>query len=199
MNKLSWIATAVLVLAPTAVFADTLTLISPPPGPYYGPYYIAPYYLQLNQQNNGPILALTCIDPLRDISKGLTWDVNIVDKTSDPDFQRLGWLITQYDSTNGAAIQWAIWDIVSPGFAPSHLGSNDPLLTNNPLVPFSIAYWKNASLGKTVGGASLTYYEPDGDVGQGFLEVQVPEPSLILLIAIGIFAVSFAVFVHGKS
>jgi hypothetical protein len=188
MKKILWLTFLTLMIGCSAAFADTLTLVSPPPGPSYGGYYIAPYYLQLNQPT-GPILQLTCVDPAHSITQGQTWGITIQDVSTDTKFQGLAYLISQY-SGHPAAIQWAIWEIMMPGFAAAHMTSDPAHLLTLPDTDINgIAYWvKQYNDGNKLVGTKLTYYEPTGGAGQGFLGL--PEPGSILLIGIGFLVVS---------
>ena len=129
MKKLLGFTLTILVLGSVAASADTMTLVSPPPGPSYGPYYISPYYLQLNGFT-GPVLKVTCVDPNHDISKCETYAVIPENVTGQQEYQELAYLILMENGvlTNDATVSYAIWDIVDPSFAKASLGSGNSLL-----------------------------------------------------------------------
>ena len=203
MKRLIIFAVASIFLVSTAAFADTLTVtdVWGYGGSGYAPYgvYIGPY--EFTYQPTGgsaQTVWLICDDYFDHIVLGQTFDVNVVDQSGGTAGQ-VGWLGKQLiayskyasapaNESIAAAIQYAIWNL-SSGLPLDDLFTG---LTGDQTPQ----YWIDAAKGENV---PIVEYEttPSGGGQNQFtiapdppLTMSVQEPSLIIMLGIGLLTVS---------
>jgi hypothetical protein len=201
-TKVLLVAALMLLFTAPAAFADSIVAINGTYAFANNGYGIPPYGGTLN----GQAAEFYCVDFSHDISAGDTWNVVTTNLASGSNFsptyqfnsalsnpnlaafttyEEFAWLITQMEGTTNqsaqAADQWAIWSL-------SGGASQDPFTGPTSNATYLLTQASNA----VNGGWTAQGFEiltPDkGQYGQEFL-VQVPEPSGLLLLAVGLCGV----------
>ena len=145
-------------------------------------YGIPPYGGTLNGQS----AAFYCVDFTTTIKAGDIWTVWVTSLTGSnfsatkmgnkTAYLEMAWLVTQMMSTSNqlqqAKDQFAIWSLT---------GGPNPYGTNSSLIAAAL---NAVNAGFT--GQGFQILTPTGSTGQEFLIFSVPEPGLLLLLAIGI-------------
>jgi hypothetical protein len=145
-------------------------------------YGIPPYGGTLNGQS----AAFYCVDFTTTIKAGDIWTVWVTGLTGSnfsatkmgnkTAYLEMAWLVTQMMSTSNqlqqAKDQFAIWSLT---------GGPNPYGTNSSLIAAAL---NAVNAGFT--GQGFQILTPTGSTGQEFLIFSVPEPGLLLLLAIGI-------------
>jgi hypothetical protein len=145
-------------------------------------YGIPPYGGTLNGQS----AAFYCVDFTTTIKAGDIWTVWVTSLTGSnfsatkmgnkTAYLEMAWLVTQMSSTSNqlqqAKDQFAIWSLT---------GGPNPYGTNSSLIAAAL---NAVNAGFT--GQGFQILTPTGSTGQEFLIFSVPEPGLLLLLAIGI-------------
>ncbi|MGD0310079.1 MAG: hypothetical protein ABSC02_12415 [Acidobacteriota bacterium] len=193
------ILSAIFVGGPWIVHADTVTLTyTGVNGSNDGQYYTDPYYGQIN---GGPVIDIWCVDFKHESNYPSSWTVNVTSITgssnssfgntylcaSDPtnfrtDYLEILWLINNYqnpplDSTaqfTTLQVQYAIWS-----FSGDSHPDTDPGLRALALSAVNGGYDPS-------GWSILT--DTQGNNQEFIVQYTVPEPSLMLLILIGLSA-----------
>jgi PEP-CTERM motif len=145
-------------------------------------YGIPPYGGTLNGQS----AAFYCVDFTTTIKAGDIWTVWVTSLTgsnfsatkmgNETAYLEMAWLVTQMMSTSNqlqqAKDQFAIWSLT---------GGPNPYGTNSSLIAAAL---NAVNAGFT--GQGFQILTPTGSTGQEFLIFSVPEPGILLLLAIGI-------------
>jgi PEP-CTERM motif len=186
-RKVLLVAVAMLLFVAPAAFADSLVAVD---GTYaFGNngYGIPPYGGTLN----GQAAEFYCVDFSHDIKGGDSWKAVVTDLSTNPasfgstylndknTYLKFIWLVTQMmgtsDQTAKAADQWAIWSLT---------GGIDPF-TGQYSAQTLLQNADSAVIGGFT-GQGWDILTPDvGQYGQEFL-IQTPEPSGLLLLAVGL-------------
>jgi hypothetical protein len=146
------------------------------------PYGMPPYGGTLNGHSE----SFYCVDFSTPISGGDSWYVTITNLTgsnflstrlgNQTSYLEMAWLITQMmgtkDQSQQAAYQFAIWSFTG---GPNHQ-------TNAALVAAALAAVQHGFTGQ-----GFEILSPTGSMGQEFL-IYVPEPSVLLMLGIGLIA-----------
>jgi len=205
LRKFLFVAAATLLaLAPSAL-ADSTVYVNGTYAFANNGYGIPPYGGTLN----GNPAEFYCVDFSHDISGGDTWQAVTTpvilggnygstylgnpgsatyagsNSNAGNDYLVFAWLLTQMtqDSNQGdqAAYQWAIWSLT---------GGNDPI-TSGPWDASNLIGDADLAIGEGYNGAGWEILTPDvGQYGQEFM-VQTPEPSTVLLLALGLGGLLF--------
>ncbi|HEV2576250.1 MAG TPA: PEP-CTERM sorting domain-containing protein [Acidobacteriaceae bacterium] len=171
----------------TAKADPTLTFDSSPGGGEIGPYT-----LTLNPGSAS--LQLFCMNDDRYIQGGETWGVNIVNGAdlttflaSDPNlakaYEEEAYIYSQYNGTNAADVQDALWDIFNPmtlDTAAQNLVtdaemSSNPFYTNGDLGHYDFFLYDGGAITNQYGT-----YDPQNFIGAA------PEPSSLFLLGSGL-------------
>jgi hypothetical protein len=197
-GKVLLVAVAALLFIAPAAFADSVISINGSYAFANNGYGIPPYGGTLN----GQAAQFYCVDFSHDIKAGDTWNAVVTNLTSGSNFSstyqynsslvnpnlaayntytEFAWLVTQMQSTSNqsaqAADQWAIWSL-------SGGASLDPFTGPNSATSLLTAAQNAVNGGWTAQGFEIL--TPDvGQYGQEFL-VKTPEPSGLLLLAVGL-------------
>jgi hypothetical protein len=210
-NRLKFILilSIIFISAPWMANAGTVTLaFTGVNGINDGYVYFDPYYGKIN---NGPTINIWCVDYCHPSDTGTQWTVNVTSTASTnfgntylgnkTEYLAIVWLINQYerlpnvDSAPTLAqleFQYAIWSF-------SGWSTSDQTLLN-----------QVGALKATALSAAANGYNPSGwviltDVNGGQQEFmaqgqeQVPEPSLMLLMLIGLSAVCVYCYRTGRA
>lgn len=193
-----------LVSLPVAVYADTvnLKLIDTLPNNSAGGVYVYPYNFSIN--GSSTLAALLCDDYSHEVILGESWNANVNTLAAaaagaglfgaTTHYYQAGWLYEQLlnnaPQTSPEAINWAIWEIMSPSTVPdSVLGYASTAGT--------AAWWVAQARSATIDPSSLSnivVYTWDGTTvrnGPGgapqeyFGTTSVPEPASIILMLSG--------------
>jgi hypothetical protein len=206
LRKFLFVAAATLLTLSPSAFADSTVYVSGTYAFANNGYGIPPYGGTLD----GNSAEFYCVDFSHDITGGDTWQAvttpvipggnyssTYLDNPSSPfyaggnsqagnDYQVFAWLLTQMtqdpNQSDQAAYQWAIWSLT---------GGTDPITSGSWDASNLIgeAEWAINYGGFT--GAGWDILTPDqGQYGQEFM-VQTPEPSTVLLLALGLGGLLF--------
>jgi PEP-CTERM motif len=207
--KAMWILAALLIMTPLAQADGATTMeFTGVNGANNGVYYVSPYTGIMNYgTSSAHTVALFCVDINNEVSINQVWNANVTDLASDnfsntrygngsvnphlgstnPQtlYEEAAWLVTQFASHSGdyVSLQYALWDLMTPGAEPTNFANADGITT---------AQWLNlaaANYGQInpenfiiiTNTGTLAY---NGQV-QEFI-VQTPEPATVVLLLIGI-------------
>jgi PEP-CTERM motif len=193
-------ALLVLVLAVAgAASADTVNLTLNSVSNSMGGYGVGPYNFTTN---TGQSLQLVCDDFSHEVYLGESWTATsapfpgVLALGTATQYKEIAWLVEDMfspsnivDPTAVGDIQWAIWDIFTPGVSSSDpsIGSADQGRINNLVnqaknpLNYGIGNYSNITIYTPV-GAPLGYGLPQ----EYFGITPVPEPGTLMLVAMGL-------------
>lgn len=197
VSKVSLLAAFALLLAfvPSAS-ADTLELTGVGNNGSYDGIYIGPYVATVDGVANTPII---CDDFSHESTLWSPWSANL---STAPTFSNVRFAPGNYEDVaylanllfniqgNNAeadALQFAIWYINDPTDVASFLGASNPFLTGTNSVD-DVMYWVDQAINNATPAdlSDILIYTPcSGGDPQEFI-VRTPEPSTILLLALGL-------------
>jgi hypothetical protein len=195
-----WLYAGIFVLMcfASTVFADTVTvtLTSPPPGPYRDGIYVSPYTANIN----GIPTVVICDDFFDDTAAGQTWQAtvntfstlgNALFSSNPQGYNQAAWLTLQLlTRTPGSAEQayysYAIWAVFAPGQVTAWLNSYHDTAAYNAIfgtngivasVPtsFQPGQFSNFEIYTPYNAHGATCSSAGNCLAQEFLAVQVPE------------------------
>ena len=161
-----------------------------------GSQYVGPYNLTVNGL---PVLG-PCISFNNEVYNGETWEANIVDFSnvstvpgmSKSLFQESVWLDQQFNGTNEAAVQQALWDIngAVPQFtdgSPTTVGSTE-WYVSQAIANSSTVNADNYALLVPIDGTQSGGY---GTPQSFLITPPVPEPATLMLIGTGLIVLGY--------
>ena len=212
--RLKYVAFAVLLplllLAPHATFADTLTLTGVGGANTDGVYTYPYEFTVTNASGTSTDVLMSCLNFDREIYFGETWSVTEesvlsvpvggTDNESQAAFLEDAYLFNQYAGASGNAqvtsdLQFAIWDIMDPSVATSGLSGYDTIAQS--LVAAAEANY-NTSAALAADANDVVYLPVAGSWPSNDGEPQIfmvdpppaaaPEPSSLVLLGTGLLA-----------
>jgi hypothetical protein len=212
LSRTMWILGLLLALTPLAHADGTATMrFNGVNGANDGQYFVSPYTGTINYgTSNAQTVALFCDDINNDVTIGEVWTANVtslatgnLSKTRygssvNPNYtnsanalklyEEGAWLVSQFAShpTDYVSLQYALWDLMSPGAEPTNYAGTDGIQVSQWLT------WASENYGQINPGnfEIITNVGPLSYKGQvqEFI-VQTPEPATVVLLLIGIGAI----------
>lgn len=183
MKRFLFCVLVVMTIACPALLADTLQFSSGV-WPQHGNYYVGPYTMIYTPTNGtAQDIPMWCVSYFPNPDEK-AYPVTITDVSNDPYYQKLAWLTEQVGVSGNDLVTWAIWylvDIHNPNQAYNDMKSWYG-------QTFADAAVKLASSAELFTGEIELYH--DSNTYQDM--IRVPEPELIILLGLGLFAVGFA-------
>jgi hypothetical protein len=181
-----------------------------------GGVYVGPY--NFTNTGNGQSLQLICDDFKDEVFAGESWTATTTTVSSlsnvmfsgSAQYQEIAWLVGKMAANLGNAqkvgdIQWAIWDIFDP-----NISQNDPYGSISATDQTNIGNWLSQAQAACGSGncsyPNFTIYTPldgtqtagDGQPQEYLGIVPTPEPSSLVLLASGMFAMMLLVIRRGR-
>jgi hypothetical protein len=202
-----FIVLAALCLAPFAIAQDTLQYTGGGVNPGFGGYLVGPYNISIN----GTVVQAICDDIGTTIPGSNTWTAVRRDVTetglvgarfydgtaaSVQRYFQVAYLAQQLLNETSSAvrghIQWAIWDIMSPGDSLSGFSNSLRTTIQN--------YINQAATNATAAhGLGWSVYTPVGTPNSQEFLVRTPESAALLLLSFNALAVlGMIVFLRGR-
>jgi hypothetical protein len=203
-----WVLAALLLITPLAQADSTTTIqFTGVNGANNGVYYVSPYTGTLNYgTSSAQTVVLFCDDINNEVSMNQVWNANVTSLASgnlsntrygngsvNPNlggmnpqilYEEAAWLVTQFSSHSGdyVSLQYALWDLMTPGAEPTNFASADGTTVAQWLALAAANYGQinpaNFMIATNTG--TLAYR---GQV-QEFI-VQTPEPTTCVLLLFG--------------
>jgi len=172
-----------VAVATSNAYADTLTLNGSPSGTVNGPYSL--------NLNSTPVL-LFCLNDLNQIQAGESWGVNLVNGSSFAGsatgsdgfkYEEEAYILSQFNGTNNADIQGALWDVFDPTTTQKDANSDVLVAAASSFNGYTPSFLSNYTFYIWDGGAVTNQFRDYAP--QNFIGPVVPEPSTFVLLGTG--------------
>jgi hypothetical protein len=210
LSNALWVLAALLIMTPLAHADSTTTLeFTGVNGANNGVYYVSPYTATLNYgTSSAQAVVLFCDDINNEVSMNQVWTANVTGLASgnfsntrygngsvNPNlrgmspqvlYEEAAWLVTQFSSHSGdyVSLQYALWDLMSPGAEPTTFANADDGITVANWLALAAANYGQINPANFVIATNTGTLAYTGQV-QEFI-VQTPEPATGVLLLFGV-------------